>query len=198
MKIPNKRTLLNTKNLFTISIIVITLTILSVWIHGLGKHRTVIENSLLSTLILSVAFFLFISINLFNGTKLKDNLGKINDNFDTSNLKKSTSIGDLPDLDFGDADEGIFGVILSIILWIIVMILISYLFFILGTVIWFSVLTFLGMLYWVFFRALRLIFKKSPSCNGNLGKSLAYGITYTFLYSSWIYIIIALAGSYAE
>ena len=198
MEIPNKRTLVNTKNLFVISVIVIALTILSVWFHGIGKHRTVIENSLLSTSILSVVFFLFISISLYNGTKLKDNIGKITDSFDASKLKETTSFGAFPDLDLDGPDEGIFGIIISIILWIIILIVISYLFFLLGSILWLSLLTFLGMLYWVFFRTLRLIFKKSAACSGNFERSIFYGITYTFLYSSWIYIIIALAGCYAK
>lgn len=72
-----RRTVLNTKNAFIISIIVIISTVLSVWIYGFGEHQTVIENSFISTSILSVTFFLFITIGLYKGVKLKDNINSI-------------------------------------------------------------------------------------------------------------------------
>lgn len=44
---------LTTRLVFTITLIVIALTILSVWLFGLGNHRSLYNNSLLSTTILS-------------------------------------------------------------------------------------------------------------------------------------------------
>jgi hypothetical protein len=78
--IPNRKLIL-TKNLFTISLYLSLLTIVSVWFYGLGNHQTVIENSIISTSILSVAFFFY--SNLYNGVKLKDNLGTVVDKFDS-------------------------------------------------------------------------------------------------------------------
>lgn len=197
MKITNKRTLINTGSLFPISLIVIVLTILSVWFYGIGKHQTVIENSLISTSILSISFFLFISISLYNGTKLKDDIGKITDKFDTKKIGylKEITPNNADNFDIG---EGIGGIIISIILWIIATVVISYLFFLLGAIIWLSVLIFLAMLYWIFFRALRLIFKKSSECSGNVEKSVFYGIAYTMLYNFWIYGIIFLTEYYGK
>ena len=83
MKIAKTRKIINSKNVFIISLLVIVITILSVWFYGIGKHKTVIENSLISTSILSIAFFLFITISLYNGTKLKDTIGKITDKMTT-------------------------------------------------------------------------------------------------------------------
>lgn len=131
MKIPNRRTLINTKKIFIISFISIIITVLSVWFYGIGEHKTVIENSLISTSILSVAFFLYITISLYNGTKLKDNLGKLTDKFDSKKLNFLKEIN--VDNGFGhsmpDIGEGIGGVIMSVILWILATIIISYLFF---------------------------------------------------------------------
>lgn len=198
MKIPNRRRLIDSKKIFTISLISIIITILSVWFYGIGKHKTVIENSVISTSILSIAFFLFITISLYNGTKLKDSLGKLTDKFDSKKLNFLKDIS--ADGGFGnsapDIGEGIGGIIMSIILWILATIIISYLFFALGTIIWLSILVFLGMLYWIFFRALRLIFKKSLECSGNIESSIFYGITYTILYNFWIYGIILLTKFY--
>jgi hypothetical protein len=198
MKIPNRRTLIDSKKIFTISLISVLITIFSVWFYGIGKHKTVIENSLISTSILSIAFFLFITISLYNGTKLKDNLGKLTDKFDSKKLNFLKEIN--ADGGFGhsitEIGDGIGGIILSIIFWILATIIISYLFFALGAIIWLSILVFLGMLYWIFFRALRLIFKKSSECSGNIEKSIFYGLTYTILYNFWIYGIILLTKIY--
>jgi hypothetical protein len=198
MKIPNRRTLIDSKKIFTISLITMIITILSVWFYDIGKHKTVIENSLISTSILSIAFFLFISISLYNGTKLKDNLGKFTDKFDSKKLNFLKEIN--ADHAFGDSipeiGDGIIGIIMSIILWILATIIISYLFFALGTIIWLSILIFLGMIYWIFFRALRLIFKKSSECSGNVERSIFYGLMYTLLYNFWIYGIIILSKIY--
>ena len=198
MKIPNKRILIDSKKIFTISLIIIAITVLCVWFYGIGKHKTIIENSLISTSILSIAFFLFITISLYNGTKLKDSVGKLTDTFDAKKLNFLKEING--DSFFGNSlpeiGEGIGGIIASIIFWILATIIISYLFFALGAIIWMSILIFLAMLYWVFFRALRLIFKKSAECSGNIERSVFYGITYTLLYNFWIYGIILLTKMY--
>ena len=198
MKIPNKRILIDSKKIFTISLIIIAITVLCVWFYGIGKHKTIIENSLISTSILSIAFFLFITISLYNGTKLKDSLGKLTDTFDSKKLNFLKEMNG--DSGFGQSlpeiGEGIGGIIASIIFWILATIIISYLFFALGAIIWISILIFLAMLYWVFFRALRLIFKKSSECSGNIERSIFYVITYTLLYNFWIYGIILLTKIY--
>lgn len=137
MKIPNKRILIDSKKIFIISLIIILITILSVWFYGIGEHKTVIENSLISTSVLSIAFFLFITISLYNGTKLKDNIGKLTDKFDSKKLNFLKEIN--ADSGFGNSvpeiGEGIGGIIMSIVLWILVTIIISYLFFALGAII---------------------------------------------------------------
>ncbi len=187
------RKILNTKNIFVISIIVIISTVLCVWIYGLGEHQTVIENSFISTSILSIAFFLFITIGLYKGVKLKDNLGKITDQFDLKRIEHLKEFTFSEGIDSLDSGEGIIEVLFSIILWLIASIVLGYLFFIFGAIIWISILTFMAMLYWLFFRALRLIFKKGNLCKGDLQKSIFYGICYTILYNFWIYVIIMIA-----
>ncbi|ESU25276.1 hypothetical protein LZZ90_13795 [Flavobacterium sp. SM15] len=187
-----KYTIVNTKNIFIISIMVISLTVLSIWLFGLGTHRTIIENSLLSTTILSIAFLLFISIGLYKGVKLKDNLGKITDRFDSKKIDKLKEVTLDSSSDVPDVGDGIAGIIMSIIFWFIAAFVISYLFWFFGAILWITVLIFIAMLYWIFFRALRLVFKKSAECKGNYSKSLLYGFSYTVLYNFWIYGIILL------
>ena len=191
LKLTSNYKILNSKNIFIITLIVMALTIITVWLFGVGNHRSILENSLFSTTILSIAFFLFISIGLYKGVKIKDNLGQITDRFDRAKIDfikdavADRSIEDAPDI-----GEGIFGIIISLILWFIMAFVISYLCWAFGAIVWFSILTFIAMLYWIFFRALRLVFKKSGKCRGNYLNSILYGISFTILYNFWIYVII--------
>lgn len=188
----NTRRYLNTKSLFTISILVIFLTILGVLLFGLGKEKSLFEVSLLSTSILSLAFFLFLTIGLYKGVKLKDNLGKITDrirseNFpDIANRLDMTSVAD----DIGDGEEGIIVGIISWILFSIILILFLWFF---SAILWSIILVFMAMLYWIFFRALRLVFKNANKCKANLVMSVQYGLGYTILYNFWIYMIIFIS-----
>jgi hypothetical protein len=186
---PIDKKLVTSKTVFTVTIVVIVLTILSIWLFGLGQHRTIFENSILSTTILSVAFFLFLTVGLYKGIKLKDDIGKLTDKI---------KIDKIPDLsgglelssDIPDVGEGISVIILGILAWFLFSILILLFIWFFGAVIWTMILVFAAMLYWIFFRALRLVFKNSNKCKGDLTSSIAYGIGYTILYNFWIYGII--------
>lgn len=186
-----KRTLITTKSLFIISLLVASLTIIAVWLLNMGYHNSLFENSVICTSILSLVFFAFIAAGLYKGIKLKDDVGKITDSiaFKKKNFSKLmdffSPFGDvLPDAD-GIA-EGCF----AIILWTIILIVLVIFLWLFGTMLWAAILAFTGMLYWIFFRALRLVFKNGNKCKGDLRHSILYGLAYTFLYNFWIYGII--------
>lgn len=180
-----KPVFITTKSAFTVTLIVITLTIFIVWQQGLHLERSVLRNSLLSTSILSSLLFLFILIGLYKGFKLKDNLGKITDSFKTDT--DSNLLDWMPSfedgIDFGDGCA-------EAMIWILVSIALTILLFIFGTIIWFSILLLLAILYWIFFRALRLVFKCSPMCQGNLILSVRYAFSYTALSTLWLIILL--------
>lgn len=185
--------LLGAKNVFIISMIVLVMTILGVYLFGLGSHHTLFHNSLVSTTILSVAFFLFITIGLYQGTKLKDNMGKVVDSFKPVDTGGFT---DIPTMDVSSVEvgDGIEGVIMSILLWILFGLMLVIALWIFSNVIAIIFLSFMAMLYWIFFRALRLVFKNSDKSKGNLMESLKWGLSYTVLYNFWIYGIFLLTG----
>ncbi|KMQ65031.1 hypothetical protein ACM46_12610 [Chryseobacterium angstadtii] len=192
MKFP-KKMFLETRLLSFSTLGIIVLVILSVWLSGTGSHRSLFQNSVISTSILTVVFFLFISCGLYYGLKLRDNIGPI---LTKERIKifsdKTPEIGSF-DFDGGAVGDGIGGIIISIILWILISILLVFLLYFLGVFFWCAVLFFMAMLYWIFFRALRLVFKNSGKCKGNVLKSMAFGLFYSFLYIFWIYGIIFLA-----
>lgn len=186
----NTRKFLTGKNTFKITLLVIGLTVLSIWLLGLGQHRSLFANTLLSISILSVAFFLFLLVGLYNGVKLKDDLGKITDKIKLTPEKMDLSGDwDLP-TDIGyDGENPFFG----FILWIVVTLCILLFIWIFAPLFWATTLVFVAMLYWIFFRALRLVFKNSNKCKGDLMSSFFYGIAYTILYCSWIYIVVLVS-----
>jgi len=167
------------------------LTILAVYLWGLGQHHTFFENSIISTTIISIAFFLFITNGLYNGVKLKDNIGKITDKFKGIDIVDVP--GHLPDVEPPtDVGEGIAGIIVGILLWIVAAIVLAVSLWVFSNVLVIVVMTFVAMLYWIFFRALRLVFKNSNKSKGDLMESMRWGLSYTLLYNFWIYGIFIL------
>lgn len=184
-----KPVFITTKSAFTITLIVIVLTIIIVWLQGLHLERSIVHNSLLSTSILSGFLFLFMSIGLYRGYKLKDNLGKITDSFkpETGLLDNSWAPDNPMDATIGDGCEGI---IVSIIAWVFATIILSVFLFLFGNFIWFSTLLLLAILYWIFFRGLRIVFKKSPICQGDFLLSVKYAGMYTIFSTLWLIIVL--------
>jgi len=180
---------ITTKSAFKITLVVITLTIIIVWLQGLHLERSILRNSLLSTLILSGFLFLFMSTGLYRGYKLKDNLGKITDSFKPeTELLDNSWIPDNPmDATIGDGCEGI---AVSIVAWIFATIILGVILFLFSNFIWFSTLLLLAILYWIFFRGLRIVFKKSPICQGNFLLSIKYASIYTIFSTLWLIIVL--------
>jgi hypothetical protein len=183
--------LVEAKSVFIITLIVIVLTVLGVYLFGLGSHHTFFYNSIVSTTILSVAFLSFITVGLFRGIKLKDNLGKVVDRFKSVDIPTGVDVP-TPDFEPVDVGDGIGGVIVSILLWILLAFALAVVLWIFSNVIAVVFLAFIAMLYWIFFRALRLVFRNSNKSKGNLVESMKWGLTYTILYNFWIYGIFLL------
>ncbi|MDR4950688.1 hypothetical protein REB14_00660 [Chryseobacterium sp. ES2] len=183
---------LKTKYVFFSTLAIIVIVILSVWLSGKGSHRSLFQNSILSTSVLAGAFFLFITLGLYFGLKLKDNIGNILNKERIQRYADKTPKLDGFEFDPPAVGDGIGGIILSILLWIVVSILLIFLSYFFGLFFWSSVLLLGAILYWIFFRALRLVFKNSGKCKGNLLKSFGFGLFYSFLYISWMYGIIFL------
>lgn len=183
---------INSKTAFIISLIVFGITILSVWLLGLGKHRSLYQNSILSVSILSFCCFLFLFVNLYRGVKLKDTLGnmkpEIKNQFDTLSNANITG-ADLPE-PLSWFDDGCGGIVMSILIWIIVGVVSAIAVYFIAVIFWLNIIIFSAMLYWIFFRALRFVLKHRKTCEGNVLKSLSYSFFYTLLYNFWIFGIL--------
>lgn len=183
------KTYLKGKSVFIISLIVIIVTAVTVYFTGFHYHRTITANFYMSLGIIAAVLFLFLSYGLYKGIEIEDNFPKLKGFEFRKTLSDNFAPTDLPSLDIG---EGIGGIIISIILWIVISIVLIFLFIVLETVLWFSVALILAMLYWVFFRAMRLVFSKASHTEGDIGLTVMHAFGYTFLYIGWLYGIVYL------
>jgi hypothetical protein len=189
------------KWIFIGALLIMTGTILTVYLTGFNSSRSLVENAAISLSILSTICFGFLTASLYYGIKLKDDVGDLTRKVKWLSNSATEVVADvpdvagksggkgsiLPDLDIGDgADE----IAAAVFAWIAVTITFIAFLFLFETVIWAFVLLIAAMLYWVFFRAVRLVLKNSPKCRGNFSKAALYGLGYTLLYSSWMYAIL--------
>ncbi|NRD24880.1 hypothetical protein HNV10_16620 [Winogradskyella litoriviva] len=185
----NKKEYLKGKSVFIVSLLVIGITILTVYLTGENYNRNVTSNLYLSLSIIGTVLFLFMTYGLYKGIGLKDNFPKFRE-FKTGDfIAQSGTAPDLPSIEVGD---GIGGLIMSILLWIGMTIIIFLLLILLEAFFWISIFIILAMLYWVFFRALKFVFSKSTETKGDIGISAIYSLTYTILYLGWIFGIVYL------
>ncbi len=94
---------------------------------------------------------------------------------------------DLPDL--SDSGDDLLGCVFSIVLWVIVAALIIILLPIIIEVVWAVLFLFVAVLYWIFYRALRVVFMQSRRCRGNWLSSAGYAGFYTLLYTGWLFVV---------
>lgn len=187
---PNK-TYLKGKSVFIVSLIVIVVTALTVYFTGINYHRSITTNFYMSLGVIAAVLFLFLSYGLYKGIAIEDNFPKLKGFELKKKLSENIFQGDTSGFDIGDGiGEGIAGVIASIILWIVFSIVLIFLLIVLETVVWFSLALILAMLYWVFFRAMRLVFSKAAETENNLIESISYAFSYTIIYVGWMFGIV--------
>lgn len=172
----------------------IVITVLSVCLTGLTSHRSILENSIISLSILALCFFIFLTFGLFNGLNVLDNYShKLQLKWRTA-LRKDHGDGswvpDFGDVEAPDLGDGIGGIILGILLWIIVTIIVVWLLITLQAVVWLTMIILVAAIYWILIRALKLIFSKSTECEDDFLKSVTYATGYTILYIGWIYGVV--------
>ncbi|WP_430411363.1 hypothetical protein [Kordia sp.] len=183
---PNK-TYLRGKSVFIVSLLVITVTALIVYLTGINLQRSITANFYMSLGIIATVLFLFLSYGLYKGIEIEDNFPKLK-GFE---FKKKLSEGFTPEgTSVFDIGDGIGGVIVSIVMWIVVSIILVFLLIVLETVLSFSIALILAMLYWIFFRAMRLVFSKASHTEGDIGLAVMYAFGYTFLYIGWMYGVV--------
>ncbi len=170
----------------------IIITLLIVYLTGLASHRSILENSIISLTILAICFFSFLTFGLYNGLNVLDNYSHKLQLKWRELLSKDYVDGsfDLPSMETPDLGDGIGGILLGILLWIVVSALFVLLLISLQAIIWLTLLILAAVIYWGLISALKLIFSKSHECEGDLMKSVTFATGYTILYVGWIYGVV--------
>lgn len=187
----NSRKLLYGKTLFLAAIPTLIIVTLLVYLTGLESHRSIIDNSLISSTIIATTFFTFITIGLYNGLNVIDNYSnKLK--LTWKNAKRSVKENEFAgNIDFPSMEaDNIFG---AIVLFFFVALAIIFLIAFIVPFLWVSIVFLTVAIYWIMIRSLKLIFSRSRYCENNLLKSLGYALLYTALYTGWIYGVIYLS-----
>jgi hypothetical protein len=183
------RSYLKGKSVFIVSLVVVSVTIITVYLTGINFNRSLTTNLYLSLSVIAGALFLFMLYGLYTGVGLIDNFPEFRKFRRGDFLATTGSMPDIPATDIGD-DEG--GIFVAILLWLGAALTFIVLLILLEAMIWVSVFIILAILYWVFFRALKFVFSKAAVTKGDLGISTAYSLGYTCLYTGWIFGIVYL------
>lgn len=155
-------------------------------------HGTIFEELELSLLIVSALLFVMLTYGLYHGyalrgTKRLNDEGQDAGGDDTpwwDRVLDTASYAPSFDLDVGD--DGCLSSILMVVAWIAATIVIAATLMVIGGMLVAS----LTAVFWVFIRAMRIVFIKSRICKGDLVQSATYAFMYTGLYTFWLLAIV--------
>ena len=144
------------------------------------SKRSVYDELEITISLVALALFGFLWYALYNGARLvgKPSMPQIR--------LVDPSLVDAPPLDSFDFGGSIGSIVASIVLAIVLAVLLAFVL----SALWSAVLLLIFALYWLFYRAMRIVLLKSFECSGNLAPSLRYAFIYTFLYTGWLFAIV--------
>lgn len=161
------------------------LTFFTVYITGINYNRSLTSNLYISLGTIATTLFVFLTFTGYKGTKLVDNYPKFQ-NFKPGTIFHGTG---MPEFGGVDAGDGIGGMLLSILLWIVMALVFAVFLIVFEAFFWLSLFVIFASLYWIFIRALKVAFHKAKRTRGDLKASLTNAIIYTTLYTSWLFAI---------
>lgn len=180
----------NGKTIALISLFVVTVIAVTVFFTN---KKSIYDELELTLFFISASLFAFLSYGLYSGAKIAGR-----PLFPQLNVVDISSLDPGIDIGFPEVGDGIAGIILSIILWFVFTIALFFLLTFLVTAAWSAVLLLAFALYWLFYRALRIVFLKSFECKGDIGLSMQYALKYSFLYTGWMFLLIRATEYYLK
>lgn len=187
---PPRYLLWSPKAIAFISIPVVLITALLVfWLSS----RSIFVELQITLSLIALGLFIFLAVGLYRGVRL-EKPGKADlpepSGFDAAAI--FTPTGDLPKVDIDvpslpDSGDDLVGCLVSIVFWLVVSVVIVALLWLIQQFIILTLPALVVLLYWIFYRALRVVFSKSRVCRNKLWLSLGYSFLYTFLYTGWLF-----------
>ncbi|MBI4977741.1 MAG: hypothetical protein HZC28_09675 [Spirochaetes bacterium] len=154
------------------------------------SHKSLFIKLQIILAVLSGCLFIFLVLGLYIGILIKkDPIHYQPVTIKIESIPDALSSFMEPVVELG---EGISGMVISIVVWIIVSIVFVLLFLIAANIAVGLIFVTASIMYWIFYRAYRIIFIKHRRCKGNLKKSIGYSMLYTLLYTGWLYAIILI------
>lgn len=181
-----------------ISIPVVIITLLLVFYFS---TRSFVTELAIALGIIAVGLFIFLAVGLYHGVHLEEPILENPDKpmgsagFDVGDAVGLAAVMPTPDLkvdipDVGSTGDDLAGCLVSILLWIVIAIVLAVLFWVLVQVLAFVLPWVLLALYWMFYRALKLVFEKTAVTRGHLLPSLGYALMFTVLYTGWLFLLL--------
>jgi len=178
-----------------ISIPVVIITTLLVFYFS---TRSFVTELTIALGIIAAGLFVFLAIGLYVGAQLEQptktapealDLGTVDPGLVGLPMINVPDINlDIPDI--GDAGNDLVGCLVSIVVWIAISLLLMLLFWLLVQLFAIALPWILLALYWMFYRALKLVLDKAPQTRGQLGPSIGYALLYTALYTGWLFMVL--------
>jgi hypothetical protein len=158
---------------------------------GYDHGRSLIDNFYMALGIIAIVLCSFMTYGLYNGISIIDDKPK----FKKSKWQFSKALEFFSDFMF-DLDIGEFwGLIIRFFLWVLAAILLVVMLVVVEALLWIAILFILPGLYWLFFNAYQMVFRRSVKTKGDWFKSILYSIGFTILYTGWLYAIAHFAKS---
>lgn len=202
----------NTKSVMVLAVPV--LTFITILVYGISNRSFIVETER-ALLAISACLFLFFAYGLYSGVQIQHpgkELELEQDGFErrggTSGIDWGNLLStmlyiapdlskiELPKIEFDgipDGGDDLVGCLLSIVLWVVAAIVITLLVWAIAQVLS-VVLPLLGVaLYWLFYRALKLVFSKSAECCKQFGPTLKYSLLYTLLFTGWLFVVLEIS-----
>lgn len=195
MNIMNSRkSYLSGNSVFGVSVVVIITTFIIVYFLGVNEERKLTTNFFISLSVLGFILIVFMTYGLYRGIGLSDDFPKVT-KIKAGDYLSVNSAGDSihsPMIDF----DGIEGVLVSIVFWIIATVVSIIFMLLIEFIAFYAIFIVVGILYWVYFRALKLVFNKASVTKGNIALSIGYSVFYAFLYLGWIYGVVYIVSQF--
>lgn len=179
---------ISTRNLLLLILVFTGLLIIMTGILELDPTRVFVNNYLIGASAISILFLIFVVWGLYRGVIIEDDSAQ--NLLNPVRIQKPGILSIKWLTEFISVADGLEGIILGVLLWIIFAVVLFVIIFVFGIVLWIVLFLFGSFVYLIFFRLLKPLFSDTIKCRHNFTRSLGFGLLYMFLYNLFLLMII--------